>query len=223
MNWEFVGTLMGSLGGASVVVAVFAQFLGKIWSVQIAQSTKHQFKSEFERLQTENRLALQKFESESKLLMKEKEQFFGISSEFYRDFLSERVETYQKLLAIKNRYIEELEEEITTEVNEEWGRVYHSTYTALRQLIIGRQLYISNELDLLFGKLRSEASHYVKEADLVEAYASVDGRSRPWENEELRKVYNEFAKSTNEGMNKVMEKISQDVSKLRSRIEVDKA
>jgi recombinational DNA repair ATPase RecF len=152
--------------------------------------------------------------------LKERESFAGISQEFYQDFFKKRVNTYQKLLNQKNQYITKMEEEFLTDELENWGIVYHSAYTSIRKLIIENQLYISNELDKLFNELRKSASEYIKEADLVEAN-NYSQNNPSWEDETLNAVYDKFAKNTLSMMNAVLEQITLDVSKLRSRIEID--
>jgi hypothetical protein len=220
MYSEIVATILASLGGATVIIAAFAHFLGKVWTDRIAKSTSARFNSELETLKASNILALESFKTKSSLSLKERENFAGISQEFYQQFFNKRVETYQSLLKIKNDYITRMEEEFLTEEFERWGGVYHFTYTSLRKLMIENQFYISNELDKLFGVLRASASEYIKEADLVEAN-TYDPDNPPWENEHLNSVYNKFASKTSADMSKVFEQITSDVSKLRSRVEID--
>lgn len=215
-----VGPLLASLGGASLIIAAFAHFLGKIWTDRIAKSASAKFNSELEILKSNNALALEEFKTKSVLSLKEQESFTGISQEFYQDFFKERVETYLELLEIKNKHIENMEEEFLTEIYEGWGVVYHSTYTDLRKLMIEKQLYISNDLETAFSKLRTSASEYIKEAGLIEAQTHNHDEPR-WENKELNAIYEKFAKETSDKMDVVLDKIGLDVSKLRSRIEID--
>lgn len=222
MYTEIVGTLLTSLGGATIIVAAFAHFLGRVWTDRIAKTTSAKFDSELEILKSRNTLALEEFKTTSSLVLKERENFAGISQEFYQEFFKNRVETYLKLLDLKNQYITNMEEEFTTEINEVWGLTYHSTYTSLRKLMIEKQLYISNDLEKLFSEFRTIASKYIKEADMVEAF-HINEDSPPWENEKLIAVYDKFAIETYEKMNTVMVQIANDVSMLRSRIEIDKA
>jgi len=217
---EIVAPILASLGGASLIVAAFAHFLGKIWIDRITKSTSARFNSELETLKSGNKLALEEFQAISSLALKDRENFAGISEEFYQEFFKKRVETYQCLLNIKNEYISGMEEEFQTELHEDWGNIYHSKYTAIRKLIIKKQLYISNDLDKLFSELRVAASEYIKEADFVEvnSYNPIEPHAG---NDQLNEVYDKFAKETSEKMNKVFKQITIDVSKLRSRIEID--
>lgn len=221
MYSEIVGTVLSSLGGATIIVGAFAHFLGKVWTARIAKSTSAKFDSDLEILKSRNTLALEEFRTAASLVLKEKESFAGISKEFYQDFFKKRVETYLKLLDIKNQYITDMEEEFTTEIHEDWGQSYHSTYKALRKLMIEQQLYISNELEKLFSDFRSSASKYIKEVDMAEAF-SINEDCPPWENDKIIAIYNKFANETHEKMYAVMNQISNDVSLLRSRIEIDK-
>jgi hypothetical protein len=220
MYSELVAPILASLGGASVIIAAFAHFLGKIWTARISETTSARFNAELEALKSNNTIALEEFKTKSSLALKERENFAGISKNFYQEFFKKRVETYQSLLKLKNNYIAGMEEEFLTEELESWGSVYHSTYKSLRKLMIENQLYISNELDKLFVDFRKTASKYIKEADLVEAH-TYDPEHPPWENKHLNAVYNKFAKETMDQMSMVLEQIASDVSKLRSRIEID--
>lgn len=236
MNLEVLGTVMGSFGGAAVIVAGLAKFLGGVWTDRLAKETsakmsqdlewlKAKFNQDIESLKAKNSNILEKTKHELEIIKGEKEQFSGISREFYQEFFTIRISVYLKFLEIKNNYITEMEEEFITEIHEGWGRVYHSTYVSLRKLMIEKQLYISNELEAVLHKLRTEASSFIKEVDLEEAHliGASDDYDASYENTRMLEIYNEFATSTGELMNEVMSQIQKDVSKLRSRIELDKA
>lgn len=95
-------------------------------------------------------------------------------------------------------------------------------YASLRKLMIKNQLYLSNELEKAFSKLRIKAARYTKEADMAEVYA-IGAGAEPWEASDQRSpVHDKLATETSKLMNKVMKQIEIDVSKLRSRIEIDK-
>jgi len=220
MYSEIVGTLLASLGGATVLVGVFTHFLGKVWADRIATTTAAKFHADLERLKATNAASLEQFKARSTLLLREQEHFAGISLDFYQRFFSERVDTYLKLLEIKNQYITEMEEELATEIHQVWGEIYHGTYTSLRKLIVERQIYISNELDGLFREFREKASEYVKEADMAEAFAHAHRAEPPWEDRRRHAVYDKFARETGDHMRGVMDQIGFDVAKLRSRIEL---
>jgi hypothetical protein len=220
MYSEIVAPILASLGGATVIIAAFAHYLGKIWTDQIAKSTSARFNNELEQLKASNTLALESFKMRASLSLNERENFAGISQKFYQQFFNKRVETYQSLLKIKNDYITGMGEEFLTDVFEREGAIYYSTYTSLRQLVIENQLYISNELDNSFGVLRLSASEFIKEADLVEANTD-DPDHPPYENQHLEAVYKKLASKTSTDMSKVFEQITCDVSKLRARVEID--
>lgn len=221
MYIEVVGALLASLGGASVIIAAFAHFLGKVWTDRIGKSTSAKFDAELEVIKSSNTLALEEFKAMSSLVLKEKENYAGISLEFYQSFFQERVRVYLQLLDIKNEYISDMEEEFLTEIHEAWGDIYHSTYKSIRKLLIEKQLYISNDLDELFGRFRKSASQYIRDADMVEAFSNGEDEP-PWENEKLKNIYTNFARETSKDMNAIMEQVGIDVSKLRSRIDIDK-
>jgi hypothetical protein len=224
MYSEIVGTIMASLGGASVIALGFSHFLGKVWANRIAEATSARFKTELEDLRARNAIVIEDFRSKSSIALKENEYFAGISQEFYQQFFKERVNTYLNLLTIKNDYISKMQEDFVVDEIERWGEIYHRTYTLLRKLIIEKQLYVSNELDNHFSTFRSKASQYIKEADIVEAYSYDGGDPRySWENPGVDAVYNKFASETGNLMSAVMDQIGADAAKLRARIDIDKA
>jgi hypothetical protein len=241
---EIIGTIFASLGGASVIVAGFAHLLGKIWADRIAKTASAKFSIELESVKANNlsaleniksnnttileeiksinTIALEDFKRDSSILLSDREQFGGISLDFYQDFFKKRIEIYLKLLEIKNSYITETHEDFITEIHDGRGQIYHSTYISIRELIIKNQLYISNELEQVFSKLRMEASTHIKQADYEEAH-SYKTDNPQGDNQRLQNIYDEFASSTNSLMNEIMNQVGLDVSKLRSRIELDKA
>lgn len=117
MNWEIVSAVMASLGGASVIVAAFAHFLGKVWADRIAKQTTAKYNHEFEVIKSKNKMALEDFKSKSEAELRDREQFSGISKEVYQDFFKNRVSTYLKLLELKNKYIADMHEDFVTEEN----------------------------------------------------------------------------------------------------------
>ncbi|MCQ8849824.1 hypothetical protein NQT74_14655 [Alteromonas stellipolaris] len=254
MNLEVLGTIMGSFGGAAVIVAALAKFLSKVWTDRLAKETsakinkdlevlkagfsqdlellkskstqdleliKSKSTQNLEKIKAKNTEALEQTKHALDIIKGSQEQFGGISLEFYQKFFDVRIDLYLELLDIKNKYIEEMEEEFATEVHEGWGIVYYTTYISLRKLMIKKQLYISNELEESFSELRKNAFEFMKEADMQEVLSRED--ETPVENEQLRKVYDRFAESTDHLMESVMVQIGKDVSKLRARIELDKA
>lgn len=134
MNWEIVGTIMASLGGASVIVAAFAHFLGKIWADRIAKQTTAKYNKEIEAIKAKNTMAIEDFKRKSEVELKEREQFSGISKEVYQDFFKNRVLTYLKLLELKNKYISDMHEDIATEETEGWGDAYYSCLCIVKKV-----------------------------------------------------------------------------------------
>ncbi|MDN4501297.1 hypothetical protein QX776_02730 [Alteromonadaceae bacterium BrNp21-10] len=222
MNIEVVSTVLTSLGGATVIVTAFAHFLGKVWLDRITKQNSAKFNAELELLKTNNTIVVEDFKSKSNLVLTNNEQFALISQNTYQSFFEKRITTYQNLLNIKNNHIKEMEENFLIEEFEAWGEVYHSTYQKLRNLVIKNQLYVSNDLDNLFSDFRSKASEFMKEADMVEAYA-YNSEAPVYDNEQIKAVYLKFANATHETMKSVLDQIGIDVSKVRSRVEIDKA
>jgi hypothetical protein len=218
---EVAGTILASLGGASLIIWVFAHFLGKVWIHRIIRQTNSKYESSLEELKTKHKIALESFAQESQLLLEKNKSYSEITSPFYRSFFEKRIETYRTLLEIKNRYINQIEEDFAVEMHEVWGETYHSTYQSLRKVCIENQLYISNDLDQAFEKLRKAASVWIKEADMVETMYTEPRGVPPWEDSNISRVYEKLATETQAEMAEVLRQIAVDVAKIRSRIEVD--
>ncbi len=222
MNLEVIGTVLASFGGASVIVVAFAHFLGKVWADRIAKQTAAKFNQDLENLKSKNTYILEDFKKRAESNLKDREYFSGISLEVYQDFFKNRANIYLELLKVKNRYISDMHEDFLTEETERWGHAYNATYVNLRKLIIENQLYISNDLESSFHKFRMDSAKYTKEADMVEGYALGSGAESWVADEKKTEVYEKFANETHELLNKVFLQIDKDVSKLRSRIEMDR-
>ena len=222
MNLEVIGTVLASFGGASVIVVAFAHFLGKVWPDRIAKQTAAKFNQDLENLKSKNTYILEDFKKRAESNLKDREYFSGISLEVYQDFFKNRANIYLELLKVKNRYISDMHEDFLTEETERWGHAYNATYVNLRKLIIENQLYISNDLESSFHKFRMDSAKYTKEADMVEGYALGSGAESWVADEKKTEVYEKFANETHELLNKVFLQIDKDVSKLRSRIEMDR-
>lgn len=155
MNWwDIVGGILGSLGGATAIVTAFAHFLGKIWADKIATATKAKFDQELEALKAKSNATLEEFKRRSDAELKDRENFHGITSELYQDFFKNRVNTYLKLLAVKNEYLAFMHEDFITQEVAGWSEAYYNSYISFRKIIVENQLYISNDLEKKFIKLR---------------------------------------------------------------------
>lgn len=221
MYSEILKAILTTLGGASVIVFGFAHFLGKAWIDRIAKQTMAKYDKELAILKSQHELVFQEFKQKAEFELKDLEHFGGISKDVYQEFFKSRISTYIKLLEIKNAYISDMREEFITEETESWGTAYHSIYVRFKKVITEQQLYISNELDKVFHELRMKACEYIKEADMAEAYAMGAGSKHPEEASE--DALNKLVSETSNLMNKVIKQIDADVSKLRSRIDLDKA
>ncbi|EGR0068477.1 MULTISPECIES: hypothetical protein [Vibrionaceae] len=222
MYWELIGSVLASLGGASVVIAGFAHFLGKIWLDRISKQTAAKYDAELLTLKSKSEFALSSFKTRADAELKSREEFNGISLEVYQGFFQNRVSTYLELLKIKNAYTTKMNEDFVTEETEDWGNAYYSIYSSLRKLVIENQLYISNELEQRFSFLRMNAAEYIKEADMTEGYSVGDGDDPNVTQEQLSKVYKKLAGETYQEMEDFFNQLDADVKKLRSRIEMDK-
>ncbi|MCG9665822.1 hypothetical protein L1D26_22490 [Vibrio mediterranei] len=223
MDFEFVSSVLASFGGATVIVGSLSHFLGGVWARRIAAQTVAKFEMELETTKAANKLALDAFKIKSEENLKERDQYNGISFDVYQGFIENRVKTYTNLLSIVNEYISKMHEDIRVEESESWGDAYYSIYVSLRDEITKNQLYISNELEVTFHRFRLKSAKYVKEADLEEVHAIMNGAHQQEADEQKCHVYDKFARETQNEMISVITAIKSDVSKLRSRIEIDKA
>lgn len=222
MNWDIVGAVLGSFGGATVIVTALAHFFGKIWADRIATATKAKFEQELEVLKIKSNITLEEFKRRSDAELKDRDNYYGITSEIYQDFFKNRIKTYLKLLEIKNQYISYLYEDFFTEQDGYWGSMYYDLYRSFRNIIIEDQLYISNDLEKKFVELQIEAAKYTKEGDRAEDYAIFNGIPEHHAIEHRESADNELADNTYKLMKNFISQIEIDVSKLRSRIEIDK-
>ncbi|WOI35683.1 hypothetical protein R1T43_10610 [Alteromonas sp. CI.11.F.A3] len=112
MNLEILGTVMGSFGGAAVIVAALAKFLSKVWTDRLAKQTsakinrdleslkagfnqdlevlKSKSTQSIESLKARNTEALEKTKHELETIKRAQEQFSGISQDFYQKFFDKR-------------------------------------------------------------------------------------------------------------------------------------
>lgn len=223
LAFEIITSIIGSIGGATIIVRALVKWLGQVWADQIAKKTIAKFDQELEELKAKNSLAIENFKRQSDANLKNLEQFGTISSKNYQNFFENRISTYLNLLKFKNEYISQKHEDAVTEMTESWGDAYYTSYINLRNIIIKRQLYISNELELSFHNLRLEAAPYTKEADLAEQHALVAGKHPMVADEQRSSAHEKLAINTQALMNAVIQQINIDVSKLRARIELDRA
>lgn len=219
---EVVSAVLGSLGGAALIVAAFANFLGKVWTERITAQVHAKHEQELEGVKAKHTLALEQFSRRAEAELKDAEIFSGISQEVYQGLFKKRIATYTKLMELKNKYVEDMHEDFLTEETERWGDVYVSSYKALRKVIVENQLYISTDLDKFFQDLRMKAAQYIREADIIEAYGMGSNEQPDTIMERQETVHQKLATETHDLMSKVLDQIGADVVKLRSRIDLDR-
>ena len=218
MNMEVISTLLGALGGASILVWGFAHFLGKIWTDRLAKQAAAKYEQEFERLRSTNEMALEEFRRDAESELKDREYFSGISSEVYQEFFKKRVETYLLLLKLKSDYISKMNEDVVVSETERWASAYYISYMSFRTVMIENQLYVSNELEEVFSELRLAAAEYIIDADYTDVLSQ-----NPMQTEGQKEIiYGKFAENTSDKMERFLSQIDSDVKKLRSRIDIDK-
>lgn len=223
MNSEIVATFLASLGGATIIVGALSHFLGKVWADRIAKQTLAKYDQELEVIKSKNNIALESFRKKAEAELKDREHFGGISKDVYEDFFKKRVLTYESLLSWKNDHIRNMHEDFLTEELEIWGDSYYLLYLSLRNILIKNQLYVSNELARCFHEFRLKAAEYTKEGDMAQGYAMGAGASEMEADEERAPINDKFVRETHELMDSVITQLDSDISKLRSRIEIDKA
>lgn len=227
---ELVLQILGSLGGGALIIMAFSNFLGKVWLDRITKKNsllvdkdlaafKDQHTKELEMLKSSYNSELENIKQKNIEIQIDKNNFHQISNTFYQSFFESRVKVYLDLLEIKNKYITEIEEDVTTDFHEAHAHVAFSIYKQMRELINKEQFYISNDLDNLFTSLRKKASNYLKSEDMVDMN-SFDESNYEWKEAEYDKVYYAFFKENSKLLNDVFDQINTDIALLRKRSEL---
>ena len=133
MLWDVVGSVMASIGGAAVIVGAFAHFLGTIWTERISRLSAARLDQEMEALR-------HKYE----LLIKDRDDFSSMTAQVYQKYFQKRIQTYVRLLSIKNKYVSGMKEDFLTKELEKVGDVYFETYQSIRGEIITNQIYVAS-------------------------------------------------------------------------------
>lgn len=183
---------------------------------------KAKSESQLESTKAANTMILTKFQREADANIKDREQFAGISLDVYKDFFKRRISTYTRLLEISNSYMSNMNENISVEIAEAWGDVYFDHYKKFRKVIDEEQLYISTDLEKHFHNLKVQSFQYFQKAEMSAFYAEQSGESPHIANENRSSHYLQFATDTSDLMQKIIEQIRSDVSKLRARIDLDR-
>lgn len=220
------------LGGASVVVGAFAAFLGNIWAHRIKQATvtaaqidiasvTAKAQQDLASLSAEHTRVLESFKARAAVALKEREAFAGFSADFYQQFLSQRVTVYRQLLRIGNDYRKRMDENFLRGEFEDWHEEYVSIYREMLETVADNQLYVSNEAEASFQRLRVAIAPHLNQADRAEAlalgYGADDGEANRARADDEQRALRE----TVDLMDKFIDQVRRDVAKIRSRIEMD--
>lgn len=220
---EDVSSLLLSLGGSAAILLTFAKTLEKLLIDQVSKRTTARLNQDLETLKSEHNRALEEFKAKSTASIKEREIFSTISIDVYQDFFKNRITTYKSLLDWKNECTKDMLEDFTLEYTERFGDKYFFCYRRLREILIPNQMYISNDLDQKFQKLRHAAAKHINNAEYYECMASSEGVEPQDYMQKVSEIYDHFSSETFEIMNDINKQIDIDISKIRSRIEIDKA
>jgi hypothetical protein len=222
---------LGSLGGGGLIILGFSSFLAKVWLDRITKQNsflvdknleafKNQHIKDLEVLKSQYNSQLEVLKQKNIEIQIDKNNFHQISNAFYQSFFEERVKVYLELLKIKYRYFSEMEESIMTDFHDAHSTVAFSTYKEIRELINQKQFYISNDLDNLFAKLRSQASSHLKSEEMVKAQ-NFSNENEDYENRyaEYEKVYYDFFKENYKLLEVMFIQIEKDIADLRKRVD----
>jgi len=220
------------LGGAAAVVGAFAAFLGSIWAHRIKQATvtaaqkdvaaiTAKAQQDLASLSAEHTRVLEAFKAKAAMALKEREAFAGLSAEFYQQFLSQRVAVYRELLRIGNDYRKRMEENFLRQEFEDWHEEYVSIYREMLDTVAENQLYVSNEAEASFQRLRVTIAPHLNEADRAEAYALGHGADHAEADRARADDEQRALRETVKLMDEFIEQVRRDVAKIRSRIEMD--
>lgn len=223
MLFNSVSELLLSLGGSAAIILSFAKIFEKILIDQVSKRTASKLELEFETLKSNQRVTLEELKAKANINIKDREIFNTISLDTYQEFFKKRIEVYKKIVEWKNVFIGGLQEDFLVEYTESYGEIYNSGYVELRELLTQNQLYISNDLDECFQKLRNKAAEYLKRIEYQEMLMERGENNRDVYGEKIADIYHDFAKDTYSLMDAILEQINKDISNIRSRVEVDKA
>lgn len=223
MYWEVAGSILASLGGASLLIAGLSHFLGTVWADRIAKQTMFKYERDIQSLKNEHQLAIEEFQRKAAIELASHNQFSGISLTTYQDFFRNRIETYTSLLKVKDEHISVMHEDLVTEQTERWADAYYASYVRFREIITKKQLYVSTDLERIFHDFRLKAAPFILQADYDEAMALANGAQSGDADEERSEANEKLIKGTHELMQALIKQIDDDVSRLRARVELDKA
>ncbi|WP_417877143.1 hypothetical protein [Vibrio sp.] len=219
---EEVTSLLLSLGGSAAILVAFAKVFEKILIDQVSKRTAASLNQDLETLKSKHTNALEEFRAKSAASIKEREVFSTISIDTYQDFFKKRITTYQTLLNWENDYTEDMREDFLAEHTDSYGDRYFKAYQELREILIKNRMYISNDLDQKFQKLRHSAAEYTKQADYYEAMSESNGVEPQDYLQGISDIYHDLGAGTSEMMDDIIMQIAIDISKIRARIEIDK-
>ncbi|EPO0023451.1 hypothetical protein ACT5DM_001025 [Vibrio alginolyticus] len=219
---EDATSLLFSLGGSAAILLAFAKIFEKILIDQVSKRTAASLNQDLETLKSKHTNALEEFRAKSAVSIKEREAFSTISIDTYQDFFKKRITTYQSLLNWENDYTEDMLEDFLAEHTDSSGERYFKAYQELREILIKNRMYISNDLDEKFQKLRHSAAEYTKQADYHEAMSESNGVDPQEYWQDISDIYHDLSAGTSEMMADIIKQISIDISKIRSRVEIDK-
>jgi hypothetical protein len=213
--------VLTKIGGATVVIGGLAALLGKLWLDRQAKTLTAKFDADMEQLKSSNVKALEDFRASAAFALKEREFFSELSSDFYKGFFAKRVEVYQELLRLANDYIVQMDEDFLAEELEAHGERHVRSYKVFRACILENQIYVSNGLEKAFRELRAAISPILLRADRDEAW--VHGLNGDLEDVlNARRDHEQNAlRLTHDLMTKMLDQLTRDVSKMRSRIDMD--
>lgn len=220
---EEVSSLLLSLGGSAAILIAFAKVFEKILIDQVSKRTSASLNQDLEILKSKHTNALEDFKSKSNIAIKEREVFGSISIDTYQDFFKKRIATYQLLLNWEDTFSKEILENFIIDETDSYGDKYFSLYVSLREILIKNQMYISNDLDNKFQKFREAAAKYTKNAEYHECMSESHGVDPQQYLQEISEIYYDLAKDTGLLMGSIRQQITMDISKIRSRVEMDKA
>lgn len=220
------------LGGAAAVVGVLAAFLGNLWAHRIKHATvaaaqkdlaavTAKTQQDLASMSAEHTRELEAFKAKAAVALKERDAFAGFSAEFYQQFLSQRVTVYRELLRIGNDYRKRMDESFLRQEFEDWHEEYVSIYQEMLKMVTENQLYVSNEAEASFHRLRVAIAPHLNEAERAEAYALGHGADHGEANEARADHEQAALRETVDLMTEFFDQVRRDVAKIRSRIEMD--
>lgn len=176
---------------------------------------KSQSEQNLEGVKSSYTIELEKLKNTNLDLQTNKQNFHEVSNHIYKKYFEDRVDVYLQLMKKRNQYFIEMHEDLGSEYHEKHAEIAFTIYKEIRKIVTENQFHISNELEAVFDDLRVKAAVFIKLEDQVGAQSFND---YDFDSEQYDKVYCQFITDHHAEMEKVLDQIKLDITKMRKQV-----